>query len=284
MRDSAGSRKAEQAEGTPVGSAVHAGDGELDRLRREQGELWQWVHRLERLAEAGLQARGLAHDLGNTLTSLMAGSELALQQEDLLDLRRALQCNLELSRTAARRLHTFVRYVVRGATDEEVGIRLPEIVEDAITFLTHPVRKAQVAIEADYASDLRVPGSRPELLQVVGTLLLAVIEGFGPAGGILEIRIEDLADEVVLQVRRASVAGSGTQQDEWWAQGSGLELTVSRRVVASLGGRLELERGAPTARLGLPVLGNHAAGRARREAPDAFAPHQHPAGDRARRA
>ena len=227
---------------------------------------------------------GLAHDLGNTLTSLMAGSELALQQADLADLRRALQSNLELSRTAARRLRTFVNFVIRGAPEEEYGIRLTEVVEDAISFLDHCVRKAQVAIETDYASDPCVPGSRPELLQVVGTTLLAVIEGFAPGGGILEIRVEDLGDEVALQVRRAAVAASTVTSDEWWAQGSGLELTVARRVVASLGGRLELDHGVPVAELRLPIVSAHASGRTWHEAPDAFAAHRHPACGRARRA
>lgn len=282
MSDSTGTRRERQAAEAPLGSAVHAPDGELDRLRREQGELWQWVQRLERLAEAGLQARGLAHDLGNTLTSLMAGSELALLHSDPVELQRALQSNLEQSRTAARRLHTFVDFVIRGAPEEEAGIRLAEVVEDAICFLTHPVRKAQVAVETDYASTLCVPGSRPELLQVVSTLLLAVIEGFGPAGGILEIHIEDLDGEVALQVRPAAVAGSEDSRDEWWAQGSGLELTVAQRVVASLGGRLELDRGAPVAELRLPSVTRQASGRGWREASGAFAPH--PACDRARRA
>ena len=286
MSDSTGGRRVRTEAGTSLGSPVHAEGPEIDRLRREQGELWDWVHQLQRLAEAGLQARGLAHDLGNTLTSLMAGSELALQQAELPDMRRALRSNLELSRTAARRLHSFVHYTTHGAPEERTGIRLPEVVEDALCFLSHPVRKAQVAIECDYAaaSDARVPGSRPELLQVVGTALLAVIEGFGTQGGILQVHVEELEDEVVLHVRRAAVAGAAGGAQEWWCRGSGLELTVARRIVASLGGRIDLGHGAPTSLLRLPTVSEGTSAERWREAPGSFTPRQHPACDRARRA
>jgi len=227
---------------------------EVERLRREQGELWQWIHRLERLAEAGLQARGLAHDLGNTLTSLMAGSELALLHEDAAHFREALEKNLTLSRQAAQRLHCFVDYTSRGGRDEQCGMRMREVVEEAIGFLAHPLRKACVEVERAYASEGPVVGSHPELLQVVGNVLLAVLAGFGERGGILEVRVEEEDARVRLEARRVAGAAAGAGRGEWWARGTGLETTVARRIVASLGGQVEMEVGASCAYVLLPAL------------------------------
>lgn len=247
MREPAGS-------GMRLGARAASDRLELERLRREHADLWQWVRHLERLAEAGLQARGLAHDLGNTLTSLLAGSELALQYSDPAEHARALRANLRHARDAARRLHAFVRYTMLSTAEERAGTPLTAVVEEALTFLTHPVRKAQVTVERDYVSELAVAGSSVELLQVVGTALVAVLAGASPAGDVLTIRVEELEDEVLLSIERTSRDDSESCLDEWWAGGSGLERSVARRVVASLGGRLEVRHGARTARLLLPAV------------------------------
>lgn len=247
MRKPAGS-------GMRLGARTASDRVELERLRREHAELWQWVRHLERLAEGGLQARGLAHDLGNTLTSLLAGSELALQHPDPAEHTRALRANLRHARDAARRLHAFVRYTMLATPGERTGTRLTAIVEEALTFLSHPVRKAQVTVERDYASEAAVAGSSVELLQVVGTALGAVLAGACPVGDVLTIRVEDREDEVLLAIERTAKGDTASCLDEWWAGGSGLERSVARRVVASLGGRLEVRHGARTARLLLPTV------------------------------
>ena len=272
MSDSTEARRAQQASDTPVGSDVHGSGPDLGRLQQAHGELWQWVHRLERYAEAGLQARGLAHDMGNTLTSLMAGTQLALQTYEDGELRRALETNLRLSRDAAERLKTFRRFVSHGAQPES-SIPLAEVVDEAISLLAHPIRKAEVELSSDFSSEAAVPGNRLELLQVVGTTLLAVLRGFDGFKGVLELLIEDRKDEVRLVVRRAAITGTAARDDRWWAEGPGLELTVAQRLVASLGGRLDAENGAPQAVLSLPRVASHGRVNGWREAPNAFAPH-----------
>lgn len=237
-----------------TGPRTGALEQRVERLERERAELWQWVHCLERFAEAGLHARGLAHDMGNALTSLAVGCELALLEEDGEEWRTALAKSLTLSRTAATRLHGYIDYTSRGEEEARDGILFSSVVEDAIRFLAHPFRKACVGFERTYDEEAYVPGSRPHLLQVVVNALLAVLGGLETAGGCLRIVLRITDGEVVLDIRpdpRAEVAeGAPTP---WWHQGTGLELTVSHRILASLGGRFDVQPGPQGVRIVLPA-------------------------------
>ena len=64
----------------PGSDGVGASPAErLEALERERDELWRWVFHLERLAQAGLMAGGLAHDTRNLLTGISGFCQVALE-------------------------------------------------------------------------------------------------------------------------------------------------------------------------------------------------------------
>lgn len=215
----------------------------------ERAELWRWVEQLERLAEGGLHARGLVHDLGNSLTSLMAVCELAQLAPDERALRAALERSLDLARTASRRLHAWNELTRRGHADDE-GVHVAEVVEEALTLLAHPFRKAAVEVDREFthAEGVVVHGSRAAVLQVVANAMLAVLSGAPPRAH-LRVRVAALRDRAVVEVSREA----GPEPLDAPKNGTGLELEVARRTAISLGGALDAVAGTDHARLELPV-------------------------------
>ncbi|MFV1959175.1 MAG: hypothetical protein ACC662_07155 [Planctomycetota bacterium] len=221
----------------------------LLEVERERDELWAWLEHLERYAEVGAHARGLAHDLGNVLTSLMAGTELCLLQEDATVYRETLEQHLEASRQAAARLTTFRRFLHAQDTQVRPVTTLGESVEDVLHLLAYPVRKIQVIVERDLDDAAPIALARPRLLQVLASVVLRILRSPAATGGCLRFLGRDEDTDVVLTVRVE--AGSGnegippTTTHPEHTRTTGLGLLLARRILDETGGRLEALPGDP---------------------------------------
>ncbi len=228
----------------------------VKQLEQERRELWLWVEHLERLAESGLHARGLAHDLGNALTAIMATSELASMHHDPAEDREAVDKCLAQSRKAAERLHAYVAFSRRDdATLGPVSVRT--VLDDAQRFLAHPLRKAETTVETSLADAPRVAMTHPRLLQVITHGLVTLLRGARRPGGRIHITSRVQRHELVLDLRRIDGPGDGeAPSDDWRVGSTGFELHLAREILRRAGGRV---RGEPddgltgTVRLVLPI-------------------------------
>ncbi|MHC5009572.1 MAG: sensor histidine kinase [Planctomycetota bacterium] len=242
-------------------------------LEREREDLWHWIRHMERLARAGLLVSGVAHDMGNLLTSLMAGSELALLKDDPAAHREAVTRNLDLSRRAAEALHTLAS-LARSEDGPRDAVSVSEVAEDAIRLLAHPLRKGGATIVQRYEGQDEAWVGRARLRGAVVTVLLRAIESLGKGGGTIEVRVRRVGKEVQIEIHDDGAGFPKADQDALFRRPEGrlrplgrgrsqaiaaspLGLYLTRRSVEDMGGRIDhwCMRVGTVVRISVPTSG-----------------------------
>jgi signal transduction histidine kinase len=248
--------------GRTLGAATPAQAGALAArvraLEAERDDLRRWVYHLERLAQAGLMAGGMAHDVTNLLTALMGRSDLALLHADPATQRDALAENVEVARHAAETLRVFLAFARRQDVRRE-RVHVSAVALDAIRFLRHALRRAQVHVECRFSPDDEALCNRTLLLQAVVNLLLNATHALADRGGRIRLsterhgnrvrlNLEDDGPGVPAELRAHLFEPFATGERDTGAArpGTGLGLFITRQIVEEMGGRIRFRTGDGT--------------------------------------
>jgi signal transduction histidine kinase len=264
------------AEGDLTAPALPAGTGEVGALAdsfgrmiaalREQREKLaasrEQVLAQEKLATVGKLAAGVAHEIGNPLTSILGYVELLAA--DVKD--PAARELLDRVRNETTRIHRIVHDLLdyaRPVADQVEPVRLAEVVDAALDLVKPQPRFREVTVTRHIDGELPdAAASSPRLLQVVLNLLLNAADSMSGKG---EIAIAARSDEKTVSLEIADTgpgvpeADRGKIFDPFFTTkepgaGTGLGLAVCRSIVATYGGEITLlpsEKGA-TFRVTLP--------------------------------
>ena len=214
--------------------------------KRLQAEL---LHH-EKMAAFGLLAAGVAHEIGNPLASIAAQLRM---NRDATEPQRVQQTfgvvEREVDRVS-RLLRDLVTFA-RRKRDDVTLVQLNDVVEDVSRLVVHDQRARNVRIEKKLAVGL--PGVRAKedhLMQVLLNLSLNAIDAMGGTGtltiettadaGFVTCRVCDTGPGIPPEVLPRVFEAFFTTKEA--GRGTGLGLFVSRDLVESLGGRLEIER------------------------------------------
>ena len=238
--------KFETAGIAPVGlSGLMSGVGDDATL----DGVWPWIFQLDRLAQAGVMAGGLAHDARNLLAGISGTCELALLRGDTGDSRETLTRINSLALQAAEAMSVFLTFARRGDVVPR-PCRVADVAQDALKVLEPTIRKGRATVTLDIEDGLRVHGEKTLLLQALVNLVLNALKAIGPKPG-----------RVVVRARREGALGSievvdngpgipadvlpklfrpfGTTATE--GEGTGLGLYITRRILEQQGGTIEVE-------------------------------------------
>jgi C4-dicarboxylate-specific signal transduction histidine kinase len=214
--------------------------------KRLQAEL---LHH-EKMAAFGLLAAGMAHEIGNPLASIAAQLRMNREANDPERVRQTFSVVEGEVDRVARLLRDLVTFA-RRKRDDVTLVQLNDVVEDVMRLIAHDPRARKVKIEKRPAPGL--PGVRAKedhLVQVLLNLSLNAIDAMAQGG---TLTIETRAEPATVVVR-ISDTGPGIAPDvasrifepffttKPAGRGTGLGLFVSRDIVESLGGRLEVEQ------------------------------------------
>jgi len=210
----------------------------------------------EKLAALGQLAGGVAHELNQPLTAILALTELLLEQERPRPLERQ---DLELISTAASKMGRIVSAVRAFGREsplspKPIDVRLP--VEDALTLMTEALRAADVDVELEPSPAVPlVLGDRESLEQVFINLIANAkdaVEGAVSVGDRrIAIHIAGSDDEVSVAVadNGPGVAPEVVSRifDPFFStkpvgRGTGLGLSISHGIVQKHGGSLRYQR------------------------------------------
>jgi two-component system NtrC family sensor kinase len=205
----------------------------------------------EKLALTGRLAASLAHEINNPLQSVVG--LLSLAEEDLAQGRDASQY-VQIALEEVERAAELIARLRNLSRPQQTGERKPAeinaLVERVLTLTQKKCQESQVKVEWAPGADLPVPWlACDHMQQVFMNLVLNAVDAM-PDGGRLEVSTERTLEPPGVTVRFAD-SGMGISPEDLphlfqpfyttKSMGVGLGLYVSKQIVESHGGRIELE-------------------------------------------
>jgi len=216
-----------------------------DRIAERSRELQEaQAHMLhqEKMAAFGLLAAGIAHEVGNPLTSISS----LIQMIQRRSTEAYVQEKLALVGGQLQRIQNTLRELVnfsRPATTERAWTTPAEIVNEALNIAKYYKRIVGKSIHTDIPADLpALFVVRDQLVQAVVNLVLNAIDAT-ERGGQIEVRASKHDRELVLEVsdNGHGVADASKLFQPYFTtkpHGTGLGLFVTHRLVTEHGGRV----------------------------------------------
>ncbi|MFQ5652841.1 MAG: ATP-binding protein [bacterium] len=214
-------------------------------LRESQAQL---VHH-EKMASLGVLAAGLAHEIGNPLTSI--SSVVQIMQRKSKDEKFKQQ--LKLLNEHINRISRIVRELVdfsRPVDSKPRLVQINDLIRRTIGILKYDKRAKNIKIEAHLDNEIpRLTVIEDQILQVFINLILNAFDAMDGSGVLtivtavdsdfIRISFEDTGDGIPDEHRAKIFEPFFTTKPV--GRGSGLGLSVSYGVVQNMGGRIEVE-------------------------------------------
>ncbi|MBN2574256.1 MAG: HAMP domain-containing protein [Deltaproteobacteria bacterium] len=217
-------------------------------VQREQ------IIRTEKLASVGQLAAGVAHEIGNPLAAILGYIDIlradAAGKGELPPAER--QDTLDRVKAETQRIHRIIRELLefsRPSHEEPVATDARRVVQSAQALLAPQSRFRDVRLVlAGGESWPRVLVSPGRLAQVLVNLLLNAADAMAGKGTIV-VTCEEAEGKVVLTIADEGPGVTPENQRKIFdpffttkvvGQGTGLGLSVSRSIVESFGGTLEI--------------------------------------------
>jgi signal transduction histidine kinase len=212
---------------------------------RELQEAQAHVLHQEKMAAFGLLAAGIAHEVGNPLTSISSLIQMLQRRES----DSYTQEKLNLVSGQLNRIQTTLRELInfsRPASLERTRLSLAGIIEEALNIAKYYQRtKGRILLPCVPPDLPPVEGVRDQLVQAILNLVLNAIDAT-ERGGRIEINVARYAREIEVAVRDN---GRGIAPEDaprlfqpyftTKKHGTGLGLFMTRKLVTDHGGSLE---------------------------------------------
>lgn len=232
------------------------------RVARRRAEQLLQLGQVARLNTLGELAAGMAHELNQPLTAVLANSQAAQRllsddEPDLPLLRQALAQAVAQARRASDVVTRLRRLVERPDAAAHTGaIDLPQAVTDALHLLEPQLAAHKVQVHPQFAPGLPAAGADAVALQQILHNLLAnalqAIEAMPPGerqlwitiahqGAQLLVTVRDSGPGIAPDMRSRLFTPFATSRDH----GLGLGLTLSQSLAEAMGGSLQLDETAP---------------------------------------
>jgi two-component system NtrC family sensor kinase len=215
-----------------------------ERTRQLQEAQAHVLHQ-EKMAAFGLLAAGIAHEVGNPLTSISSLVQM-LQRRDQDDYTRE---KLGLVNGQLLRIQTTLRELVnfsRPASTARTRVSLADILDEALNIAKYYKRTKGRLIEKQVPAGLpAVIGVRDQLVQVFLNLILNAIDATD-LGGRIVLQAEASADTLRITVEDDGVGIAAENRDKLFQpyfttkkHGTGLGLFVTRTLIHDHNGSID---------------------------------------------
>ncbi len=220
----------------------------VERVITEQSKLQARLVHQEKMAAFGLLAAGVAHEMGNPLSSI----EAQLQLLDPRQLPGDSAAVIGVVRQEVGRLRRILRELVdfaRRRRDEATLVSVHSVVEDALRLLRHDPRMRKVRCLQEF--DPETPPVfmiEDHLMQVVLNLMINALDAM-PDGGTLRVEMQPVRGQAVLRVHDSGLGMDRAVMARCFeplfstkppGRGTGLGLSISRDILRASGGEVEL--------------------------------------------
>ncbi len=213
---------------------------------RELQEAQAHVLHQEKMAAFGLLAAGIAHEVGNPLTSISSLIQM-LQRRDQDAYTKE---KLALVSGQLDRIQTTLRELVnfsRPASTVRTRVALLDVVQEALNIAKYYKRTKGRKIETSISIDLpAVLGVRDQLVQMLLNLILNAIDATD-MGGHITVRAEEETERIVIHIADDGTGIAPDHQTRLFQpyfttkkHGTGLGLFVTRTLIIEHGGGIQV--------------------------------------------
>ena len=220
------------------------------QFEEEKERLQQQLLHADRLVTVGQLTAGVAHELNEPLNGILGFAQLikkygAIDQEVEKDIDKIIKASLH-GREIIRKLMLFSRQT----QPEKMMININERIDDGLYLLETRLKKSNIVLIKDFASDLPMIEIDPsQLNQVMVNLVVNAIQAM-PDGGTLRIKTKSLIDAVNIIVEDTGIGMTEEERDKIFIpfyttkginEGSGLGLPVALGIVQSHNGSINVK-------------------------------------------
>ncbi len=225
---------------------------ERKRVEEEREKLRQQLAYAEKMESLGHLARGVAHEINNPLTSVLATAELVL---DEMSDGRVSKSDIEQIVREARRIQETVRSFLGFAKARDFTFEDSDI-NAIMTTAIAAIGKGQLRdceVVANYDKTLpRIKVSKFHIQEVFVNLIVNALHSMQD-GGRLTITTVEERDDVVVSIKDTGVGIRAEDLSRIFEpyfttrekRGTGLGLSISRDIVMRHGGRIEVDSDGP---------------------------------------
>jgi two-component system NtrC family sensor kinase len=248
-----------------IGQLATAFNQMVERLAEKQRDLEKTITKLkqtreelvntEKLASVGRMAAGVAHEIGNPLTSVLGHTEILhkkLKQKRLKDGEILLDL-VERMRKETERINRIIKDLLQfskppSAHVEDVDVN--QLVQDSLNLL----KLQEKFQDIDFALSLKdnlspAKGNSDHLQQVLLNILINAADAM-PNGGSIYIRTKEDKRWVIITIKDTGTGIPAADLDKICDpfyttkspdKGTGLGLSISLKIIDEFGGKLQVE-------------------------------------------
>ena len=223
------------------------------QIIRDISELQTIEHQMrqsDRLATVGQLAAGVAHEIGNPLTSISSLVQLLerrMEHPDHIEKLGRIRTNIE---RITKIVHELVDFTRPQATDLQ-ALQINDVIQSAVGLMSYDNRRQKLKIDLALDQGLpRIKGSPDKLYQVVVNLLVNAFDAMREKGDTIKITTRNHPNYVEIRVQDDGPGMDSEVMDKIFepfyttkdvGQGTGLGLSVSHGIINSMNGRLTVE-------------------------------------------
>jgi PAS domain S-box-containing protein len=220
---------------------------ERERLRQLQSDL---AH-LNRVTAMGELTASLAHEVKQPIAAAVMNAKTCLRwlKRDVPEIAEACDAAARIMGDATRAAEIVdrVRSLYRRGTPQRESVDVNEVIREMIALLHDKANWNSISVRTELGTELpMITADRVHLQQVLMNLMLNGIEAMKDTGGELTVTSKRIADgQLLVSVSDSGIGlpAGGMERifDAFFTtkpQGTGMGLSVSRRIIESHGGRL----------------------------------------------
>jgi signal transduction histidine kinase len=203
----------------------------------------------EKSGSLGVLTAGIGHELNNPLFGILGLGEALQDNCDPARVKSYAQDIVQHGKRMAAIIRDFTGIAARESSDQRQMVHLEREMDDALAAVTAGMNTSELTVERHYAGDTVVSALPDQLQQAFMNILLNAVQAM-KWRGILRLSTA-VADTTV--VGTIADSGPGIPKShlskifdpffttKGQGEGSGLGLTVARRIIKKFGGDIRLE-------------------------------------------
>lgn len=215
----------------------------------EESRMQDQLIQAEKSGSLGVLTAGIGHELNNPLFGIVGLGEAILEETDLSRAQSHARDIVAQGQRMAAIIRDFTGVTTRESSDQRTPVCLEKTIDEALTAMHTAADMRQITIEKLFASDTLVLALPDQLRQAVMNLLMNAVQAMKGVGTL------SVATTVTNRIATAEISDTGPGiapqhlakifdpffTTKGQGEGSGLGLTVARRIIRKFGGDLRID-------------------------------------------